>query len=373
MRVLFSAFPQRGHVHPLIPLAHAARARGDEAVMMTSAEFEAEVAPLPLFGVGPLFSELVAEMNRRTGTTNRYAMNPDHYGTLFGDVRVVATVDAALDAARRYTPDVVVADREDAVGPLVAASLGVPWMRCLLGAELPPAVTAATEQQAALRHTERGLQPVEALATFDPWPESLQPAGWVPRAGRIPVRPVPFGEWETHDIRPAGHRVRPQVLVTPGTNVRHPEIVAATVASITALDLDIDLVLTGYEGEPWPIEFGPRVRQVGFVPLAELLGEADAVVAAGGSGTVTAVLGRGLPMVVCPVGFDQFSNAELAAASGAAIHAPTPADAGPALRQLLGDSAYGCAARRVAAEIATMDPPSLAWERARERLAVAAR
>jgi UDP:flavonoid glycosyltransferase YjiC (YdhE family) len=65
------------------------------------------------------------------------------------------------------------------------------------------------------------------------------------------------------------------------------------------------------------------VHEIGFVPLARLLPEVDAVIGAGGSGTVQATLAAGLPMVLRPVLADQPWTAQRVAR--AAIRSmPTP-------------------------------------------------
>ncbi|MEK8174266.1 nucleotide disphospho-sugar-binding domain-containing protein [Streptomyces sp. M19] len=98
---------------------------------------------------------------------------------------------------------------------------------------------------------------------------------------------------------------------------------------------------------------GAEVRYVPFVPLDELLGGVDAVVTAGGAGTVLGTLARGVPMVLWPQGADQPINAARAAASGVAITVDSAAGIPEALTAVLAsDSAYRRRAREAAAEIA---------------------
>lgn len=278
------------------------------------------------------------------------------------------TFDEALEAGRALGTDLVVAEREDTVGPMVAAALGVPWARFLLGADLPPEVSGAIADSAEERYAARGLK-VKPPAVLDPWPAELQPPGWRPASHRVIVRPEPHAGPDPGDAGavapPTG---RPRVLVTPGTIADDAEAVAALVGSL--VDLDVDLVLTGHHGRPWPLDVGPgRVRQVGFVPLARLLEGIDAAVVAGGSGTDVGALSRAVPLVVCPLVFDQTPNAERAAETGAAVVAARPEEVGSAVEAVLADPAVRAAARRMAARIAAMDPP----ERARLRVLELAR
>jgi len=366
MRVVFSSTPAFGHVLPLLPLALAARDAGAEVAVVTAAMFAESVAPLELMPAGPAFAEINAEYERRTGVTNIVELDAEAFGELFGAVRIDLTFDAALIAARQFGAELIVAEREDMVGPMVAAALGVPWVRYLLGADLPPEITVAIHARAAAEHRKRGLLPAPPAAVVDPWPKFMQPADWQPEPLRIIIRPEPHtGQRSARSTwRPKSSGRRPRVLVTPGTIAHDSEKVAAMMASLAGVDVDV--VLTGRYGEPWPIDVDPQqVEQVGFVPLAELLNGVYAVVLAGGSGTVAAALSQGLPMVVSPMVFDQFPNAERVAATGAAIIATSPDQVGSKVRQILADPSVRNAARSFAAQIASMDSPATAWKHVR--------
>lgn len=306
----------------------------------------------------------------RTGSGDVLTLDADAFGELFGAVRIDMSFDQALEAARRFGAELIVAEREDTVGPLLAAALGIPWVRYLLGADLPQEITEAITARAAAGHADRGLTPVSPIAVVDPWPEFLQPAGWTPEPARIVIRPQPHTGSPGDDAPWAENFVggRPRILVTPGTIAHDVDAVAALITSLATVDVDV--VLTGRYGAPWPIQADPtQVHQVGFVPLERLLVGVDLVVLAGGSGTVAAALSQGLPLVVCPMVFDQYPNAERAAATGAAVIATAPADVGTKVREVLADTRYRARATTLAAEIAAMDSPSAAWAQILERAA----
>lgn len=94
---------------------------------------------------------LVEEFSRRTQAPPVTQFDPPAFGELFGAVRIDLTYPEALAAARKWRADLVVADREDFVGPMMAAELGVPWARFLLGLDFPPEVTAAITARTAPR------------------------------------------------------------------------------------------------------------------------------------------------------------------------------------------------------------------------------
>lgn len=247
---------------------------------------------------------------------------------------------------------------------------GVPWARFLLGVDFPAEVTAAITARARQRWAAAGLDVSAPVATIDPWPVALQPAGWRPAADRIVIRPEPHTSVEQDRVVESGasqgtapaRARRPEVLLTTGTIADDAATVAAVVDALVSLDVDI--VVTGRHGQPWPFDADPsRVQQVGFTPLARLLDGVDAAVVAGGAGTVVGALARGVPLVVLPLVFDQRVNAERAAAVGAAVIAEHPGQVPAAVRRVLTDPSVAEAARVLAGQIAAMDPPDDAWRR----------
>ena len=112
---------------------------------------------------------------------------------------------------------------------------------------------------------------------------------------------------------------RPLVYVTMGTVCNRPELFRPL---LDGLDGAFSaLVTTGRERRPGGARPGlpPRVRVERFVPQADVLRRAAAVVSHGGSGTTLGALAHGLPLVLVPQAADQFDNAARAVAAGAAI------------------------------------------------------
>ena len=134
---------------------------------------------------------IAAETYRRTPAAEVTQFDPAAFGELFGAVRIDLTYPQALQVRRKWKADLIVAEREDVLGPMVAAALGVPWARFLLGVDLPAEVTAAITARAQQRYAGAGLTVEAPLATIDPWPESLQPPQWRPAPDRIVIRPEP--------------------------------------------------------------------------------------------------------------------------------------------------------------------------------------
>src|SRR6185503_20411409 len=104
-----------------------------------------------------------------------------------------------------------------------------------------------------------------------------------------------------------------------------------------------------------------------YVSQALLLPRVDAVVSHGGSGSMLAALAHGLPMLLVPLGADQFDNAARAVEAGLARRLlPDELDvatAREAVAALLEDDGARERARTVAAEIAAMPAPPEVAER----------
>jgi hypothetical protein len=62
----------------------------------------------------------------------------------FGDVRVDLTYDELLRIARDFAPDAVIADEFDTVGPMVAATLDIPWIQHAIGLPVVPDLRASS-------------------------------------------------------------------------------------------------------------------------------------------------------------------------------------------------------------------------------------
>ena len=351
MRILFSSVPGHGHVLPLLPLARAARRAGHETALLTGATMAEVVSPLQVLPAGPTSDAMMAEVARRTGGGDPGAEpTPALAAELFAGVRVDLTADEAIAAGRDWAPDLVVAEWVDFVGPLVAAALGIPWAAVAISLPLPEPMWQAMAEVAASRYADRGLVPTARIALVDPVPDALHADGWVAPQDRVAVRNEPHTRQDLahRAATPVARGDLPRVLVTLGTVVDDPATLAAVVDSVAALDVDV-VVTQGPRGIDDPDRDRPRVHPVGFVPLDELLGDVEVVVAAGGTGTVLAALSAGLPMVLVPVVADQPWNAARAAALGVAVVVSAPHEVGAAVRQVLADPSYRAAALALAA------------------------
>jgi UDP:flavonoid glycosyltransferase YjiC (YdhE family) len=369
MRILFAGVPLAGHLFPMLPLADAAEASGHDVAVLTG---EGGAALLPgrhVLEAGPSVAQALAETARRTGADGR---DPGASAAeLFGGVRVDLGADLALQAARTFAPDLVVHELVDRVGPLVAASLGVPRVVHGLSGPIPPDLMAAIDARAQETFTQRGLSPTERLALVDPFPDALLDE--VERdvsPDRITIRPWVHRAHGASPTRPVGSSTpgpRPVVLVSLGTSVDEPALLTQLVDAVLRAGADALVTHDRPAGVRGPDEAaaatGPRAHWLGFVPLADLLGGVDAVVSAGGTGTVLAALTEGLPLVVRPFLADQPWNAARLAARGVAVPIDEPADAEDAVRRVLTEPYYRESALAVSQAIAAMPDAVTVWHR----------
>ena len=140
------------------------------------------------------------------------------------------------------------------------------------------------------------------------------------------------------------------------------EAMAAILDGLEALDIDV-VATVGHDIDPAAL--GPRhptTRVARYIPMTSLLAGASLLVFHGGSGTMLAALGAGVPLVVLPIAADQPENADRCRDAGVArVLTPGERRAGDVLEAaaaVLGDPAYAAAAARVRDEIAAMPEPA---------------
>jgi UDP:flavonoid glycosyltransferase YjiC (YdhE family) len=371
MKALFAAFPAYGHLLPMLPLARAAAAAGDEVVIAAAEDLHATADGLAMRTLGPSLPDLMSE-NESRFSQDALGFRTDSSDALDATVALFTTTraDLAFDELRVLAaderPDVIVAEMWDYVAPLVARQLGIPWVSFVHSPATP--VDAALEGGLVRALQQRALTMPPLLATVQLWPEWLESEqSTAPHEAVIAIRPAPYDTSATAGI-PAFDGQRPAVLVTLGTVVQDQGLLNAAVRGVLEAGADA-LVTTGFTARPEEIEGDPdRVRAVQFAPIAQLLDRVQAVVAAGGSGTTLAALSRGLPLAFVPRIANQPLIASVVAGFGAGVICEDPAKLMPAVELLLHEE--GLRARAVAAsELLGQRPaPGTVWSALRDRI-----
>jgi UDP:flavonoid glycosyltransferase YjiC (YdhE family) len=364
MRVLISSRMGAGHLGPMIPFAHALL-RNNSEVLVT--------APV---SAGPMVTEAgldhlpipdpPAEGRAAVFAKARTMAADDANAMVAGDLFIRTDTPAAYPHLRqaidRWEPDVVLYDISDFAAGLAAEAAGVPAVSVAitLGMHmkaLAPIIAEALDEVRA----ELGLDPdpeLERLAatpSFTLMPAGLeQPsalAGPQPLRFRVPdaAEPRPLPDWWRSDDWPLVYltfgSVAPSMDYFPGLYRR-------AIDALSVLPVRV-LVTVGRDRDPADLGGTPdNVHVARWVPQADVMPHAAAMICHGGSGTVNAGLAAGIPMVVVPLFADQPHNARRVAEIGAGV-ALEPDDLvrlPDAVRSLLADRSYRDAARRIADE-----------------------
>ncbi|MFD9701171.1 glycosyltransferase [Lentzea sp. NPDC059081] len=374
MKALFTTFPAYGHLLPMLPLATAAAAAGDEVVVVASAELHGTVDGLQVRALGPSLPDLLAENDRRSGqdvleyrTDNDRAL--DATIALFSTTRADVAFDALCELVAHERPDVIVAEMWDYLAPLVAQRLGIPWVSFVHSPATP--IDAVLHGGLVTAAQQRELATPTPLATVQLWPEWLEQH--TPQTDdAMPIATSPY-DTSAHVDLPDFDGARPVVLVTLGTVVDDLDLLNAAVRGV--LDAGADaLVTSGLTATPGQVEGEPgRVHAVPFAPISRLLDRVRAVVTAGGSGTTLAALSRGLPLAFVPRIANQPLVASLVTGFGAGTVCDDPATVAAAVSAMLREPDLRARAEAAAGLLDGRPKPDAVWSALRDRAGVAGR
>lgn len=366
MRILFSGCPGYGHLYPMLPLARAATRAGHDVAIATGPELAAHLAGrgYQTWAVGPTFAESWDERN--AALPDLETVPPERHltldiGVLFGASAVKRAVDL-VPRAEEWRPDLVIHEMIEFAAPIAAHRTGAAHVTHGLGVP-PPAAMRDALAFAMAEVYARWHAPDLAGAVFadpylDIWPSALRPEGGPAFTDPVPLRPYP-GEVLPTDRLPDAVAALPTADVaylTLGT-IFHtaPGVFEACLAGLRGLPLDV-VVTVGHDGDPE--RFGPQPPSVvveRYVPQALLLPRCRVVISHGGAGTVLGAFAHGLPQLIIPQAADQFLNAAVAEAAGAAITlmpgTVTPEAVRAAVRRLLDEPGFAAVAGAVRAEI----------------------
>ena len=364
MRVLISTRAGAGHVGPMIPFANALL-RDDHDVLVAAptaaaalvADAGLEHHPIP---DPPNESRLPVFERAR-------AMSADDANALVvGDVFIRIDAPAAYPYLRQaiesWRPDVVLYDISDFAAGLAAEAAGVPAVNVAitlgahtiwLGESVETALGEVREQVGL--EPDPGLERLSRMPSFTLLPGSLEgPVALEhpqPLRFRVPEprRPRPLPDWWSNDDWPLVYLTFGSVAPTMDF---FPGVYRAAIDALSELPVRV-LVTIGRDRDS--AELGPvppQVHVARWIPQADVMPHAAAMVCHGGSGTVTAGLAAGIPMVVVPLFADQPHNARRVADVGAGI-ALEPRELvrlADAVRRLLADRSYRDGAARIAEE-----------------------
>jgi UDP:flavonoid glycosyltransferase YjiC (YdhE family) len=375
MRVVITTQPADGHLNPMLGLCAALRAAGHEVLLATSASFVPRIeargekavavgrdwlesggpSEPPDPGVDPGGVKDMFERSFLRGVASEMA---DDLVRLIGDVR----------------PDVLVRESVEFAGSAAAERCGVPFATFdwSFPVDLDTMLTQfdlASDAPLGRLRAHLGLPPGREHdwflgdLTITTLPERYR--GDTPvRDRHVSIRPhvvdlvddAPVPEWVEH--------LRGAVYVTLGTVFpRHfPEVLSVAAAG-AALARRPTVVTYGASVDRDAIDLPDTedVHVCAYVPQGPLLDRCVVAVIHGGTGTTLGALARGVPLVVIPMGADQYAHADAVERLGAGVvldhRALTHTAVSDAVIAVGGDPAFRSAARGVARDLAAMPGP----------------
>jgi UDP:flavonoid glycosyltransferase YjiC (YdhE family) len=359
MRILFTAFPAVGHLHPLVPLALAAKGAGHEVCLATAPDLVpwAITCGLPARPIGPLVRTLIARGD---------GIGP---GRLLTDVWPAAVASDLDRLVTEWRPDVVVHEEGEYAAVLVAAQRGIP---CATQSWATPARSPFEQAEAIARLTplwraQAGPDAGPARTTgqlyLDACPPPYQLGGLRGVEGVVTVRAVPFDgppqptpSWLTRLAHPAAY-------VTLGADPAFsaPEVLGLLARSIAPVVGSVVLTTGPHEAAAVG-ELPDNVRALPYLPQSLALPHVDLVVSQGGAGGLLGALLHALPHLVVPR-HDQRQQdvASVTAGVGAGLRLRDeqlrPESIQRAVGELLGDLSFELAASKIRAQIESLPGP----------------
>jgi UDP:flavonoid glycosyltransferase YjiC (YdhE family) len=374
VRILFTCNPGFGHLHPMLPLAGAARRAGDEVVIATGPDLAPRAGSygFDVWSVGLSSDETAARYLERFPDSNDLPAQERLRlvaPRMFVDIAARSRVDALRERAADWRPDLVVYDQSEFAAPIVAALLGAPTVVHSWGPMMPGELLALVEPAVEALAAEHGVGAIiaDALAKsvyVDICPPGLQlPEG--PAWKRVqPMRyedPQPGPDARVDCAIGALPRAA-TVYVTLGTVMNKlPGVFETMLAALEGVGVNC-VVTVGPDGDPGRLGQQPaHVLVERYIPQALVLPRCRAMVAHAGAGTMLGALTHGVPQVLLPHGGEQHLNAEACRRAGAAlVLRPEELDAAAirnALMRVLHEPDFAQAALRLGDEIAAMPSP----------------
>lgn len=361
MRILFTGPAAAGHLFPMVPTAQALRAAGHQVLFAASRPLEQLLGSgFPVTEIGD--GSTIQDAMERSAARGAGYVNRDRTQDEILELAAVGfaelsrpTVSGLLAVAERWRPDVLVYDSFQAAAPLVAAKLGIPSVLHNFGVVSGHGMVARLAANFQDVYKEYEVSGPAVPIALDVLPASLggDGNGWR-------VRYVPYNGGGLLPVDLLERADRPRVVVTLGTvltQVAGVRAITELAAAAGSVDAEFLLAVGGADLSQLGALPG-NIRPLPWVPLAELLATADAVVHHGGSGTMLTALTAGIPQLLLPQGADHFANAGALVAAGAALSARSEDVDDALLTRLLIEPALRTGAAALLAQNAALPVPA---------------
>ncbi|MFI1046137.1 activator-dependent family glycosyltransferase [Streptomyces griseoruber] len=349
MKVLFTTFAAKSHMHAQVPLAWALQTAGHEVRIASQPDLAEDITRTGLtavcVGEPLLLEEQMQRVNEGLGDdaeimesqaeagmdmteTRPEMLTWDHVLGVFTSMTAMAfqnscperMIDDLVAFSREWRPDLVVWDTLSFAGPVAARVTGAAHARLLFGLDLLGRMRETFLDLQAERLPEQRDDPLREWLTWTlgrygaEFEEEVAVGQWtidpVPPSMRFPVRqpfvPLRYIPYNGQAVVPDWlHEPpkKPRVCLTLG--VAHREVLDGDRASVGELvealaELDVEVVATLNAKQLAGMELPDNVRAVDFVPLNALLPTCSAIIHHGGSGTFQTALAHGVPQLIVP-------------------------------------------------------------------------
>lgn len=373
MKMLFLAGGSPGTIFGLAPLAVAARNEGHEVFMGTTAEMMPSVVGIGLPGVS-LSTMTRQDYMSANGAEHRSTMPKDPaeqlhlVGKWYGRV-AESWLPALWTLGADWAPDIVIGGTLSYAAPLLAARLGVPYVRQMWDTLEATGYESGAAAELVPVVERMGLPAIpEPDLRVDVCPPSLRSATaadalvmrWIPMNVQVPLQPWMYTRGR-----------RPRVCVTAGTRVStdkdldflglNLDRIRRLVEHVGSAD-DVDIVVAVPAAVAQAINDEIPGIRAGWVPLDVLAPTCDLVVHNDGGLSSLVAMNAGVPQLCIPKLASSVEPARRMAAYGAGIaligEDDTPEHRDAACDELLSNPVYRKRAAALSQEIAAQRPPA---------------
>ncbi|CAM5325365.1 hypothetical protein STANM337S_00849 [Streptomyces tanashiensis] len=365
MRILFVAGPSPATVFGLASLAVAARQAGHRVIVAGTEELVPHITGVGLPGaaVTPRTWESLIVTDRSGGAVPRMprGVEPErrHHGGWFGRL-AAESLHGLRELAAHWRPGLVVGGSMSYAAPLLAAELGVPYVRQAWDLYDTRGVDPYAAEELRPELAALGLDRLpEPDLRVDVCPPSLRPPDADPAQ---PMRWIPYNRQQELEPWMYGRGDRPRVCVTSGSRETEAnrDFLGRLVADLAAFDAEI-LVAAPEEAAARLRETAGRVR-IGWMPLDVVAPTCDLLVHHGGGVTGMTALAAGTPQLLLSR-WDIFASTMRRTAERGAARVLFPEETSPeavlrACRELLEEPGPRKRSAEIAAEIAALPGPA---------------
>ncbi|MCD0452140.1 DUF1205 domain-containing protein [Actinocorallia sp. API 0066] len=291
-----------GTIFPIVPLAQAVRGAGHEVLVAGHEGAMPIIAAAGLPGVPVTRREPASFRTDADGAFIPFPEDLDERERELGLTAARMAADALgglLGLAAGWRPDLVIGGPLVYVAPLLAASVGVPWVRTTqdMGESLIRDRAAEDGLRPELAATGRDGLPAPALV-LSLCPESIRPPDAPPAEL---MRHVSYATARTVEPWMYTRGERPRVLVSGGSRVsRRYALDDLRLLVHGAAGLDAELLIAApadIVADLGPLPTGARA---GWVPLDVVAATCDLAIHHGGGGLTLGCMAAAVPQVIVP-------------------------------------------------------------------------